>query len=136
MPATPRESRPSGLTSRIASARPGASRSSTARVPSGVRSLGPNPVPPVVTTRPWKSPARRAMAEATDSTPSAHTARSAIVQPSSTRQASRAAPERSSRVPWTTPSDTVRTLAAIADPSGAFIPRGYRSDFERPAPDE
>ena len=36
MPATPRDRRPSGLTSRIASARPGASRSITARVPSGV----------------------------------------------------------------------------------------------------
>ena len=27
-------------------------------------------------------------------------------------------------------------FTAIAGPSGAFIPRGYRSDFERPAPDE
>ena len=35
MPATPRESRPSGLHSRIASARPGASRSITTCVPSG-----------------------------------------------------------------------------------------------------
>ena len=35
VPATPRDSRPSGLADRMASARPGASRSSTARVPSG-----------------------------------------------------------------------------------------------------
>ena len=52
MPAMPRESRPSGLTNRIASASPGASRSMTARVPSGVWSRGANPVPPVLTTRP------------------------------------------------------------------------------------
>ena len=36
---------------RISSARPGASRSSTSRVASGVTSRGPRPVPPVVTTR-------------------------------------------------------------------------------------
>ena len=35
-PAMPRDSRPSGLTSRIASASPGASRSIASRVPSGV----------------------------------------------------------------------------------------------------
>ncbi len=35
-PATPRESRPNGLIARIASARPGASRSITCSVPSGV----------------------------------------------------------------------------------------------------
>ena len=45
--------RPSAsLARRIASARPGAGRSRTRAVPSGVRSRGPKPVPPVVTTRP------------------------------------------------------------------------------------
>ena len=37
---------------RISSANPGASRSTTAFVASGVTSRGPNPVPPVVTTSP------------------------------------------------------------------------------------
>ena len=59
VPQTPRPSMPKGLPGvslarRMASARPGASRSITMRVPSGVRSRGPNPVPPVVTTTPVK----------------------------------------------------------------------------------
>ena len=62
-PATARDSMPkprppSSLTRRIASTSPGASRSITARVPSGVRSRGPKPVPPVVTTSPTKSRVR------------------------------------------------------------------------------
>ena len=44
--------RPSGLTERMASARPGASRSITAHVASGVTSVGEDPVPPAVTTSP------------------------------------------------------------------------------------
>ena len=52
MPATPRESMPIGVcwrdSARIASAMPGASRSITARVASGVTSSGVRPVPPVV----------------------------------------------------------------------------------------
>ena len=65
VPATPLESRPNGFTRRMASARPGAWRSRTERVPSGVWSLGPNPVPPVVTIRPWKpSASRRSVAAA------------------------------------------------------------------------
>ena len=110
VPATPRESRPSGLTRRIASARPGASLSSTDRVPSGVRSRGPKPVPPVVTMRPWNPSARLRRASATSSTPSAQTARPASVQPSAATLSASAAPDRSSRVPWTTPSETVRTF--------------------------
>ena len=54
-PATPRESQAKGLRSapraRMASARPGASRSMTRRVASGVRSRGPMPVPPAVRIR-------------------------------------------------------------------------------------
>ena len=56
MPAIPRDNRPSGLTKRIASASPGASRSITIRVPSGVWSRGAKPVPPVDTTSPAKPP--------------------------------------------------------------------------------
>src|SRR6266487_3389343 len=55
VPATPRESIPKGvccrLTARIASAIPGASRSITAFVASGVTSRGARPVPPVVRIR-------------------------------------------------------------------------------------
>ena len=60
-------------TRRIASASPGASRSITARVPSGVRSRGPNPVPPVVTTSPAKPRVSSRSAAATASMPSAVT---------------------------------------------------------------
>ena len=52
VPATNRDRRPSGLINLIASAIPGASRSRTSFVPSGVKSLGPKPVPPVVTINP------------------------------------------------------------------------------------
>ena len=56
-PATARESAAIGVcaspVARISSARPGASRSITARVASGVTSRGPKPVPPVVTTSPF-----------------------------------------------------------------------------------
>ncbi len=55
IPEIPRESIPCGLTwtadQRIASAKPGASRESTARVASGVTSSGVSPVPPVVKMR-------------------------------------------------------------------------------------
>ena len=54
IPAIPRESHAYGLLSapreRMASARPGASRSITRSVASGVRSRGPMPVPPTVST--------------------------------------------------------------------------------------
>ena len=55
MPDTPRLSMPIGVclaleAARIASAIPGASRSITARVASGVTSSGVRPVPPVVKT--------------------------------------------------------------------------------------
>ena len=55
MPEIPRERIPIGvcraLSARSASAKPGASRSSTARVASGVMSSGVSPVPPVVKIR-------------------------------------------------------------------------------------
>ena len=54
VPAVPRDSAAIGVcaspAARISSLSPGASRSSTALVASGVTSRGPNPVPPVVTT--------------------------------------------------------------------------------------
>ena len=45
VPAANRDKRPSGLINLMASAIPGASRSRTSLVPSGVKSLGPKPVP-------------------------------------------------------------------------------------------
>ena len=55
VPATPRESSPCGVfaieSARIAWEIPGASRSSTERVASGVTSRAASPVPPVVRTR-------------------------------------------------------------------------------------
>ena len=45
---------PSGLTARMASANPGACRSRTNWVPSGVWSAGAKPVPPVVRMAPAK----------------------------------------------------------------------------------
>ena len=51
VPATPRLKTPLALEARMASATPGALRSSSGAVASGVKSLGPNPVPPVVKIR-------------------------------------------------------------------------------------
>src|SRR4029077_4580650 len=51
-------------------------------------------------------------ASATDEAPSATTRRSTTVQPAAAKASERAAPDLSSRVPATTPSETVRTLAA------------------------
>ena len=73
VPAVARDSRPSGDTSRMASARPGAGRSRITSVPSGVRSRGPKPVPPVVTTSPAKPSASSTSASPTTSRPSATT---------------------------------------------------------------
>lgn len=59
MPATPRESSQCRVcwleAARIASGIPGASRSTTARVASGVTSVGAKPVPPVVRIRSQRS---------------------------------------------------------------------------------
>ncbi len=112
IPATPRDNRPSGLTNLMASARPGASRSMTSLVPSGVWSRGAKPVPPVVTTSPWKLADTRASSPATAATPSATTERSTTVNPAPVSASCRASPDRSSRVPATTPSETVTTFAS------------------------
>ena len=88
----PKPRPPSSLTRRIASTRPGASRSITARVPSGVRSRGPKPVPPVVTTRPAKPRGHRAQRVGDGSMPSAVTACSddVVARPRSSRATSAA----------------------------------------------
>ena len=112
MPAMPRESRPSGLTSRIASASPGASRSMTARVPSGVWSRGANPVPPVVTMTPANPSAQRA--ERLGHVVGAVGRHGVInhVEAGGRSCSTSAMPRRPGASRATTPSDTVNTLAA------------------------
>ena len=80
-PARPRDNRPSGLTRRIASASPGASRSMTLAVPSGVWSRGAKPVPPVVTISPANPLLIRSSAAATASAPSPVTSTSTTSKP-------------------------------------------------------
>ena len=99
---------------RISSPNPGASRSRTARVASGVTSRGPKPVPPVVTTRAnprWSARSRRTVSMAGRSSGTA--ARAATSNPASRSNASAASPEPSARVPWVTPSETVTTAARM-----------------------
>ena len=96
----------------MASAMPGASRSMTDRVASGVRSFGENPVPPVVTTSPANDDDRSVRAAATGSTPSGTTRRSTTRKPWRASDAASSSPERSSRVPRLTDSETVSTLAS------------------------
>ena len=115
-PAIPRESAAIGVcdspVARISSASPGASRSMTARVASGVTSRGPNPVPPVVTTSPFVDASSRS-ADSISACSSATTRRSDTSKPAARSNASAASPEASSRVPWVTPSETVRTAARV-----------------------
>lgn len=111
MPAIPRDSLPKGFTRRQASAMPGASRSIIILVPSGVRSLGANPVPPVDTSNPEKPALIRRIAVATFSAPSAVSPRSTTSNPAASSCVARASPLASTREPATTPSETVRTFA-------------------------
>jgi hypothetical protein len=113
-PTTARDSAAIGVccspAARITSASPGASRSITARVASGVTSRGPNPVPPVVTTRPWSAASVRSAASICGCS-SGTTVRVAISKPADRSIRSAASPEASSRVPAATPSLTVTTAA-------------------------
>ena len=68
-------------------------------------------MPPVVTISPANPSASARSAPATVSTPSATTWRSTTSNPATVEPFGQAAPDRSSRVPATTPSDTVSTLA-------------------------
>src|SRR5262249_45450864 len=117
-PASPRESRACGVRSRasarIASATPGASRSSTAAVASGVTSRGANPVPPVVSTTLAMSASWQIAAPIVSL--SAGTTRRATSKPSPASRSASRSPLRSSRVPSWTPSDTVSTAALTGVP--------------------
>ncbi len=105
---------------RISSANPGASRSTTAFVASGVTSRGPNPVPPVVTTSPWTAASSR-NARSISARSSGTTTRLLTSNPAARRSASAASPDASSRVPFETPSDTVMTAARRAGSAMATI---------------
>ena len=111
VPAVARDRRPSGLARRIASARPGASRSSTCEVPSGVRSRGPKPVPPVVTIKPGETVGQlrdhgRDRLDPVGDDPALDHLVPCGLEALGDRRA-----RASSRTPATTPSETVQTLA-------------------------
>jgi len=118
VPATARESAASGVAARPArrmtSARPGISRSMTARVASGVTSRAAMPVPPVVkmaeTSLPSASVARR---REMNSASSEITSMAATVQPNWPSRSATAGPETSWRAPACTESLIVRTAARI-----------------------
>src|SRR6266545_4248682 len=120
LPATARDSAAIGVVSRpavrISSARPGASRSITALVASGVTSRGPKPVPPEVTTRrrPWST--RDASRASIAGRSSGTDERPATSKPALRSISSAASPDSSVRVPAVTPSDTVSTAARNASP--------------------
>ena len=116
--AVPVRSRP-----RMASAIPGASRSITFLVPSGVRSVGEKPVPPVVTRRPANDDDSATKASETGATPSGTTARSTTTKEFSCNMTSMASPERSTRAPAATESETVRTFAGTSTNVTLPVPR-------------
>ena len=98
VPAVPRDSAAIGVcaspAARISSLNPGASRSSTALVASGVTSRGPNPVPPVVTTSVCDA-ARRTSVRSISARSSGTTSRDRDVEPGAGEQLLR--PRRPSR---------------------------------------
>jgi hypothetical protein len=99
-PQTPRDRSASGViarpAARIASASPGACRSTTSSVASGVTSRGPNPVPPVIATSATRSSSasvRRWVAMASRS--SGVTTRRATSKPAPVSRSATATPEAS-----------------------------------------
>ena len=95
---------------RSSSAIPGASRSRTSNVASGVTSRGPKPVPPVVTTRRETAAASRRAATIADGS-SGTTRGPSTSNPPSPRRRHASGPETSSRSPRAQPSLTVITVA-------------------------
>src|SRR5207253_5845124 len=78
-------------------------------VASGVTSRGPNPVPPVVTTRATPSETRSPSTRSISTRSSGTTRRTTGPRPCSPRVASATSPDPSSRTPLDTPSETVTT---------------------------
>src|SRR5690606_6815538 len=99
---------------RIASATPGASRSITVRVASGVTSRALKPVPPVVMTRSLPtSSTRRSSAALIIGASSRTTSCATSVRPAAPAHDAMVAPLVSSRVPDATPSEMVSTATRI-----------------------
>ncbi len=135
-PATARDRAAIGVcaspAARMSSASPGASRSMAARVASGVTSRGPNPVPPVVTTRAWVAASRRS-ASSIRSRSSGTTSRVTTSKPAPLRSVEATSPLSSVRVPCVTPSETV-TTAARAPAMRSILPRRRLRRRSRPSP--
>ena len=113
IPATARESIPCGVTRilawRIASTRPGAARSITACVASGVISRGLKPVPPVVKIRSISPlPVQLTNVFLIRAISSGTVCRLTTFQPLVAINPSKAGPEASGRVPAEDRSETVR----------------------------
>ena len=89
------------------------------RVASGVRSRGPRPVPPVVTTRPWKFIVRSFNAATTESTPSSTTFCSVTEKFALASRSASAGAARSTAAPRGRESETVRIFAACVTNSDA-----------------
>ena len=113
MPASPRDSMACWLnfrlSKRMASARPGASRSITRRVASGVTSRGAKPVPPVVrmiSRPPSSAQADRVLRRSGNS--SGRMAVRSTFQPWAVTSSASAGPERSGRSPRAARSEEVR----------------------------
>ena len=111
VPARERDSGPKGCVVRILSANPGASRSNTCIVASGVRSRCENPVPPVVMINPLKPSAISRSAVETGVRPSGTRRCSVTTKPARSSSFTSAGPDVSTRSPALTRSETVRTLA-------------------------
>src|SRR5580692_10899016 len=118
-PARPRDSMADGIpaatpAARIDSAIPGTSRSMTLRVISGVRSLGVNPVPPVVTiTRyPEATPSSRACSTGSPSL----TTRLSTAHPASASRSASTGPDRSSYTPADARFEIVTASARTTEP--------------------
>jgi hypothetical protein len=117
MPEMPRERIPIGvwrvLSTRSASAKPGASRSSTARVASGVMSLGVSPVPPVVKMRSQPVSTSEFSRSSISAKSSGTTSIATTSQPASSAAAASLGPETSSFSRRATEVETVRIPVRI-----------------------
>src|SRR5690606_9627263 len=119
-PARPRERAAAGtrarLSARRASAIPGTSRASTGRVPSGVSSRGPRPVPPLVRTRRTPSSSASRRAAVTSWAPSGTTTTSAR-KPAFSSRSTASGPHRSGDSPRERRSETTITRALSTRPT-------------------
>ena len=122
MPEIPRESIPCGVictaSTRMASANPGASRESTARVASGVTSSGVSPVPPVVKMRSQPLVDEWLRRSSISAKSSGTTSIATTSQPASSASAARVGPDSSSASRRETDVETVRTAVRTRSGDG------------------